>query len=225
MGGETLPRIAGLLDLARSMRVHVLERPTGVAKAWFEFLGIDVVWGIICAKQAFIPQDSGCRGGAEGAIMQNIARDRLASIPRRVDEPLRIMILWRRGSSVQREVIQHPYSLQRALRRFGEAFVEDLVNRSIPSQLRVFGSLGALVGSHGAGLANMMFMRRGAYLVEIASRQRPESPVYSNFGQRAYVLGLHYYHYYWWGNQDSYVLNVSAFVGEFASFIGASTTP
>jgi capsular polysaccharide biosynthesis protein len=218
--GETLPRIVPFLPLPRDSSIHMVSKPTPFVSMWLRYLNItNVVWGATCAESVLIPQESDCRGGSYAADLLLKTRD---SFELEFD-PKRVVILDRGGCS-RREVICDSQLLVTTLKKAGYSDIHVLGSSNktfwacIPCQMDMFRQTRLFIGSHGAGLMNIMFMPPESFVVEIASWDRPELNVLSNFAQRAYVYGLHYFHYYWHSDKDKRGLDVDAFVQELFDF-------
>lgn len=70
----------------------------------------------------------------------------------------------------------------------------------LPCQIRLFSHTDILVGTHGAGLTNIMFMNAGSLLFEIVGQFDGRMlPVCGFHGPLAAVFGIHHYIYYYDG--------------------------
>uniref|UniRef100_A0A7R9VTR6 Glycosyltransferase 61 catalytic domain-containing protein n=1 Tax=Pseudictyota dubia TaxID=2749911 RepID=A0A7R9VTR6_9STRA len=138
--------------------------------------------------------------------------------------PHRVTILWRDSDKRRREPIRDADGLKQSLEEAGYLHV-DIVHSSnstlwscIDCQLDIFRNTWLFIASHGAGIMNLQFMAANTSVVEIASADRPEEPIYSNLEQRARLLGQHFYHYYWHDEKEKTELNATAFVEELVEF-------
>jgi hypothetical protein len=230
---ETLPRIIPYIDLARQMPIHIRgNKVTKQIQVWFDYLNVTAIHGNICAKNVYVASPSDCRGGAYMSNMHLKVQEFASKIPlvsssiaQEVEKEM-VLILHRDDNRGDREPISDINKLVSALEKVGYSNIK-VVNSSderfwscIPCQMQVFRNTKIFISSHGAGLFNMVFMRPGTYVVEIASLSRPEEPYYSSAGQRAYSLRQHYYHYYWrQQNVDSIRIDVDFFASELQNFV------
>lgn len=91
--------------------------------------------------------------------------------------------------------------------------------QSLDSMIELYGRTQILVGLHGAGLTNTMFMSPGSILIEICGefdgRMLPLSGYYDAYSS---LFGVHHYIYYWDSKTDP-VLNAHSLVQEMKLFI------
>jgi len=212
---ETLPRLLTFRKhwTAANNLVHITitdareklpePSPTPMVAQWLRYLNLTAVWGTICARKAFIPMEADCAGGSYMTNMLLSARHWFNLHYR----PSKIVIVHRGArrwkNQKQREIITNATELANAMRARGYSNIEiyspenKTLIQCIPCQLDLFRQTKLLIGCHGAGLANMLFMPPGAAVVEISTKQRDEDPIFGIFTQQAFALGLRFYNYHW----------------------------
>lgn len=232
---ETLPRIVPYLDLAQQMPVHIRgETITTQIKGWFDYLNLTAIYGTICAKRVYIASPADCRGGAFMSNMHLKMQQFFLDSPlitgdnkQQLKDTHKLVLILHRDDSrtSDREPIRDIEDLVTKLENAAYENIKVLKSSDVnlwscvPCQLKIFRQTWLFISSHGAGLFNFVFMPPGAYVVEIASKARPEEPLYSSAGQTTYALGQHYYHYYWQETDlDSKMLDVDFFVKELLDF-------
>ena len=97
----------------------------------------------------------------------------------------RITLLLRRGASHRTytvgRLVLNPLEVERALRRVGRVRVVSFENHTLAQQLQVMLETDVLIGVHGAGLSNGMFLDRCGIVVELFSLGAPPAGPYSDF--------------------------------------------
>jgi hypothetical protein len=74
----------------------------------------------------------------------------------------------------------------------------DKLTHCVACQIRLYEQADVLVGIHGAGLTNIMFMKPGAVLVELIGEfDGRMTPVCGYHGPLAAAFGIHHYLYFW----------------------------
>ena len=110
----------------------------------------------------------------------------------------RMAILLRRDGRVQHRAIQNHHELARALtettaaaglalRVFGN---KDAASMPLVDQARLFARADLVVGAHGAGLVNVLHLRRGSFVVEILPTRSQALTCYLHMSAK---LGLRYH--------------------------------
>lgn len=62
---------------------------------------------------------------------------------------------------------------------------------SYPDQVAIFSKAKYLISPHGAGLTNMMFMKEGTYVLELATKSKSVKPV-TDYYRMAEIIGVNY---------------------------------
>jgi len=220
--GETLPRLVSYLEFSQQMPVLLPSEKgnTSQISTWLNYFNIKGLWGSTCARKALVASPSDCR---QGSYMKNMILKTREQLNLEY-HPHRVTILWRDSDKRRREPIRDADGLKQSLEEAGYLHV-DIVHSSnstlwscIDCQLDIFRNTWLFIASHGAGIMNLQFMAANTSVVEIASADRPEEPIYSNLEQRARLLGQHFYHYYWHDEKEKTELNATAFVEELVEF-------
>ena len=119
----------------------------------------------------------------------------------------------KRGGSVRRSIKNHDdlkFMLQLELHgdyQFKNLVLEDM---SIADQINCFRSCVLVIAQHGAGLANIIWMKKGSFVIEIGFRDR------ANFKKISRMSSLNYYLY-----RDYYQRHVKLNITNFRKWLGA----
>lgn len=164
---EGMPRLMQGMELlgdeAHKWSVHSLMRPA-MAEQIVALLGLrGAVFGDARASTVLIPRPTACGGELNGRWVRRIR-------PRFVVFDLNLtkkMIVCKRGEGSARALTNHQevVSAVRALWK-GEV-LEHTGGSSFADQMRLFASSDGVLGPHGAGLSNMVFMRSGSLVIEV----------------------------------------------------------
>ena len=222
---ETFQRILAFVPEIREAKavIHLSKNAIPVSlRTWFLRYNLTSISGNVCSRHVIVPQEIECRGGDYAASL--LLRSRaLLGLQDNVNATETTIMVRAKNS---RELIQGDKMIA-SFRARGWTNLQVIYHNNntfwscIDCQKRRLQRTKLLIGSHGAALSNMMlFMQPGTGVVEIAVHSRPESPVYSNFAQRANVYSLYYYHYYWHDtDRDMRHLNSTLFINEVSLFV------
>ena len=199
---EDFPRIAPYVEFLqknRDIKIHVQETQLNSSTAeTLKMLGIDLppgrlVQGVIRAKIVYLPQASNCGYSNQHSVQlaSQLYRqyvDRTTS-----DHKINSLVMIRR--TVKRLLADHEEK-EDAMRRIATDHnlkFEVLSDDALPpfqDQVKIFRRAAVVVGSHGAGLVNMIYSEPGTLVIEgTGSLAR----LVLCFVRLAYSLGHHYH--------------------------------
>jgi capsular polysaccharide biosynthesis protein len=108
------------------------------------------------------------------------------------DKPVYEKILISRSRSKTRKILNES-DLVNSLSQLGFK-VLCLEDFSLWEQVHIFNNAKIVIGTHGAGLANILFMRPGTAVYELFPRSTYNGSLRPNYYRIASILGLHYYY-------------------------------
>ena len=196
--GEDIPRIAPYLPFLtknKAIKIHVKETRSVTAET-LKMLGINperLVKGDIRAKIVYIPQATNC-GYSNQHSVQLLSRLYRRYVERNITDNRRNSIVMIHRTK-KRLLVDYDKK-ERAMREIAEDYnltFEVLSDNALPSfldQVKLFHRAAVVIGSHGAGLVNMIFSEPGTLVVE--GTCSPPGLVMC-YVRLAHVLG-HYYH-------------------------------
>lgn len=186
---------------------------------YFEWLGLRhrLINGTVYANKAIVPREGGCQDASYNAwevLNQRETFLKMAEVDQSkpIDQPS-IVIIKRSASPYTQNQGDHrtrrwpknalPILIASMQRYFPDHKVEvfsDLdtpLMKCLPCHFRMFHRAAIVIGIHGAGLTNTMYMRPGGVVVElIPDLDSRHSPCTGIFPRLSSIVGLHHYSYY-----------------------------
>jgi hypothetical protein len=183
-------------------------------------IGDRLVNGTIYAKEVIMPREGGCQDVAYNAWEALNMRETFIRMAAEDPRSAAISVKKRKVLVLTRSAgrfVQNKYdvdirswpsdTLTVLLQKLAETFPDldvDVFSDSNstlmlcqPCQVRMFSNAEIVIGHHGAGLTNMLYMPRGGLAVEvIPSFDAKHSPGIGIFPRVANIVGLHHYSYY-----------------------------
>lgn len=183
---EGLSRLASIYEYFQThldVRLHVTSKEPAFVPKWLKLLGVDpgrVVDGVVCAPTLIVPAPLPCfRVNARSVReLSRLLISRMLPVPR---APLLVVWYTRRGLG-RREVVNAGV-VRAALEDvvLGRGSVVD----SADATEETYRVASAIVGPHGAGFTNMLFLRTPSLLIEFQ-----ESHIALCFARMAVALGI-----------------------------------
>lgn len=193
----------------------------------FSLVGIDparIIFGPVLAKEVFIPRALHCSYTLSNpleilALSKLIVRASLRKLPRgsgsHSGSIKRSIILQQRSNKHEDPRDWTNQTFMRTVEAFRSVFVDHNVvtmasrdesrdGYCLECAIAEYQRADVLVGMHGAGLTNMMFMPPGALVVELVGEFTDVNmPLCGYYGTLAAVVGHHHYLFaYPWGSED-----------------------
>ena len=198
--GEDIPRIApylAFLTKNKAIKIHVTEtRVNSVTAKTLMMLGINsnrLVKGDIRAKIVYLPQVTSC-GYSNQHSAQLVSRLYRQYVDRNITDNRRnSMVMIHR---TKKRLLVDYDKKERAMLEVAEDYnlkFEVLSDNALPSfldQVKLFRRAAVVIGSHGAGLVNMIFSEPGTLVIEGTCSPPGLMMAYVRL---AHILG-HYYH-------------------------------
>jgi len=192
----------------------------------FSLLGIDpsrIIFGPVLAKEVFVPRALHCSYTLSNpleiiALSKQLVRASHRKLPHRSSysrSDKRSIILQQRSSKYEDPRDWTNNTFLRVVEAFRQVFVdhnvvtmtsrdESLDGYCLECAILDYQRADVLVGMHGAGLTNMIFMPPGALVVELVGEfSDVNMPLCGYYGTLAAVAGHHHYLFaYPWGSGD-----------------------
>jgi len=108
----------------------------------------------------------------------------------------RILVLWREASrhginAGGRAILDHDYLVNELVGKFGDRVTVHYGNESLAETVNLFGTSSVMIGYHGAGMVNSLFMRKGSLVIEITTfTEHPDTQELKVW--RANIPNVHY---------------------------------
>jgi hypothetical protein len=198
---EDLSRLAFVLhvreSLAHDIRIHVADAKSELLKMLVEFYGDwQLVSGLIHAKRILLPPSTPC-GGHVYSAYNNMFRNSLhLRLQTTVSADKSLVVMHRKKVSSGSRIILNHDDLVSALRKaWNGSISEHFGNEPFHEQLNKFRSSEAVIGPHGASLANIIVMRPGKAVLELlpVNGVNKLNPCYMSM---SFTLGLRYFTFY-----------------------------
>ena len=224
---ESLPRISPYLEFLtnnKDIKVHVGTTGNHTAtENILRMMGIEpnrLVTGAVRGHIVYVPQSTNC-----GYVNQNLAQMASHNYRNYADKslsPMKInsLVMIHR---TQRRLFLDYEEKRDAVRDLSQKFnleFEELIDDPSPpieDQIRLFRRAAVIIGSHGAGLVNMLYSEPGTIVIEAAGTL-PRLVVC--FVRLAHVLGHHYHAIPSMGaSRDSVNISTPTFVSEIERYL------
>jgi hypothetical protein len=218
--------------------------PFVLPNLFLDWLGVGdrLVNGTIYANEVYMPREGGCQDVAynawEALHMRETFIRMAAEDPRSAAIPVskgRVLVITRSPGKFMQNKYDHDIRswpkaflqvlLQNLAQEFPELDVEVFAdsNSTImtcqPCQVRLFSNAQIVIGHHGAGLTNTLYMPRGGVVVEVVPFfDSKHAPGVGIFPRVASVIGLHHYLYYPKNETGDSVFHPVTFARETAKF-------
>ena len=176
---EHLPRITlvhGILTAASplSIRLVLPTEPTRYMRYYLiDVLGIPadrIIWDKVIGRQVVFPMSQRCGNTAMGlvSLMRDMVFSRVAATGNTTDP--RLLLVFAERADASRMPRNYNELKAKLLVDYADRLRFETVRKeSIPTQISAFRRADIVLGPHGANLANMIWMRKGAHLIEIMS--------------------------------------------------------
>ena len=164
---EGMPRLMQGMELlgdeASQWSFHSLM-PPAMAEQIVGLLGLKgAVFGDARANTVLIPRPTACGGELNGKWVRQI-RPRFLVFDLNLTKQ---MIVCKRGEWSARALTNHQEVVSAVRALWKGKVLEDTGGISFADQMRLFASSDGILGPHGAGLSNMVFMRSGSLVIEV----------------------------------------------------------
>jgi len=167
---EGLPRLMQGVEFLgsealRHWSVHSLM-PSAAQVA--DLLGLkSAVFGVIRAETVFIPRPTACGGELNGKWVRRIRPRFVGLNDFLLNASTRQMIICKRGEGSVRALTNHQDIVRTVRSLWNGEVLEHTGRGSFADQMRLFAVAHGILGPHGAGLSNMVFMPSGSVVVEV----------------------------------------------------------
>ena len=167
---EGLPRLMQGVEFLgsealRHWSVHSLMPSTAQVA---DLLGLkSAVSGAIRAETVFIPRPTACGGELNGKWVRRIRPRFVGLNDFLLNASTRRMIICKRGEGSVRALTNHQDIVQTVRALWKGEVLEHTGRGSFADQMRLFAVAHGILGPHGAGLSNMVFMPSGSVVVEV----------------------------------------------------------
>lgn len=176
--------------------VHVADKNSLLLRELVALLGFGkMVSGTVFAKEVWLPPSTPCGGHIWSAYNDMFRRVLWTKLPERNISTKTMVIINRGALADSRKISNHETLMDETRKIWKEeqyAVVEHRGTESLIDQLILFQNAEAVMGPHGAAMANIITMRVGKYLIEFAARHGA-NPMNFCYQTLAYTLGLSYF--------------------------------
>jgi len=194
---EVMPRVAPYVEFLRanpSVQIHAPEDRSQVSEM-LRMIGVDpvrIVTGVTRAKLVYLPQGTPC-GFPDARSIQLLSRLLRDHVRSRHRTP-RNRLIYVRRSGLRRIAVEAPIEfVLRAVaesRQLNFTVFGDQPTPPLSTAAELFNAAVAVVGSHGAGLSNVVFCEPGTAVVEGVCNKPHVNMCYQ---MTAHMLGLRYH--------------------------------
>jgi len=198
---------------------HIIKSGLEMRRRIWEVLNISldrIISGPVLANEVFLPRAPRCNAPIHHALELRLLADALSPPPPRVREKIKIKSK-KRKVILQQRICVDPKKCKTDWRHYDDETVErfaSLLSRAFPTHavviddprknmplsdnIKLYQEADILVGLHGAGFTNMMFMRNGSLAVEISGKWDGRMlPLCGFHSPLAAVFGVHMFHYFY----------------------------
>ena len=198
---EDLSRLAFVLHVRESLpqqtRIHVADENSALLQKLVQFYGPwQLVSGQVQARQILLPPSTPCGGHVYSAYNSMFRASIHARLGPADESEKRLVVMHRKVvSSGSRIILNHDALVQALRSAWGGLVSEHFGNEPLHDQWNLFRCAEAVVGPHGASLANIVAMRPGKAVVELlpVSGVNKLNPCYMSM---SFTLGLRYFTFY-----------------------------
>ena len=136
-----------------------------------------IIWDKVIGRQVVFPMTQRCGNTAMGlvSLMRDMVFSRVAATGNTTDP--RLLLVFAERADTSRMPRNYNELKAKLLVDYADRLrFETFVREDIPTQISAFHRADIVLGPHGANLANVVWMRKGAHLIEIMSHVGSKKP-------------------------------------------------